>query len=135
MKERKKVLAAMSAGVDSSVVAALLREAGYEVTGIAMRISQKAPAIENAKKVARLLKFRHIVVDLRNALEKFVIQDFCLNYLSGKTPNPCIICNQYLKFGYLFNKAKTLGADFLRPGIIAGFGVGKTIFTSARRRI
>jgi tRNA-specific 2-thiouridylase len=125
-----KVVVAMSGGVDSSVAAALLREEGYQVIGITMQVwpSDKRPdevkfggccgigAVEDAKKVAYRLGIPHYVVNFRDIFARRVIADFCQEYSLGRTPNPCIRCNQYLKFDALLAKARELGADFVATG-------------------
>ncbi|MDD2679359.1 MAG: tRNA 2-thiouridine(34) synthase MnmA [Candidatus Omnitrophica bacterium] len=123
----KRVIVGMSGGVDSSVAAALLKEQGYEVIGITMCFNL-APAgrkksgccslrgVEDAQRVAHKLGIRHYVLNMRKALEERVIRYFCKEYLSGRTPNPCIVCNQYLKFGELLDKARSLDAEFLATG-------------------
>lgn len=128
MRGRKeRVVAAMSGGVDSSTAAALLKEGGYEVIGLTICFNledsgRKRPAccsrqaIEDARRVAHRLKIRHYVVNMRKALDEFVIEDFCRQYLQGRTPNPCVRCNQYIKFGLLLQKALSLGAKFLATG-------------------
>jgi tRNA-specific 2-thiouridylase len=121
----------MSGGVDSSVAALLLKEAGFEVIGITMcfnlpDIISKRPrccglqGIEDARRVAHKLNIRHYVLNMRNALQEKVIDDFCSEYLKGRTPNPCVRCNQYLKFGTLLKKARMLGAGYLATGHYAG---------------
>lgn len=122
----------MSGGVDSSVAAALLKEKGFEVIGVTMCFSAyggnledpvrkktgccSRQGIEDARRVAHKLGIRHYVVNMQKALEERVIQDFCREYLLGRTPNPCVLCNQYLKFGALLDKAKALDAQFLATG-------------------
>jgi len=122
---RKRVVAAMSGGVDSSVAAAVLKERGFEVIGITMQIWERSrdwggccgtDNIEDAKKVAYRLGISHYVLDFREIFREKVIADFCEEYKQGRTPNPCIRCNQYVKFGALFKKAKELGADYVVTG-------------------
>lgn len=123
-----RVAVAMSGGVDSSVAAALLKNKGYEVIGVTMCFSLKADterkkpgccsisSIDDAQRVAQKLGIKHYVLNMRKALEELVVSDFCAQYLSGRTPNPCVICNQRLKFGELLKKADALGAQFLATG-------------------
>ena len=126
MKNRR-VVVAMSGGVDSSVAAALLQKQGYEVIGITMCFNlpdaaTKKPrccglkGIEDARRVADKLGIRHYVLNMQKALEEKVIREFCLEYLSGRTPNPCVRCNQYVKFAALLKKALSLGAQYLATG-------------------
>jgi tRNA-specific 2-thiouridylase len=125
MKER--VVIAMSGGVDSSVAAAILKKEGYEVIGLTMCFNlpdapRKKPAccgiqgIEDARRVAHKLGIRHYVLNMQKALKDKVIDDFCSEYLNGRTPNPCVRCNQYLKFDILLKKALALGAECLATG-------------------
>lgn len=114
-----KIAVAMSGGVDSSVAAAWLKQAGHEVFGVTMRLTDSENnnlAIADAEKVARQLDIPHHVIDLREAFSRLIIDDFCRGYASGNTPNPCVLCNRYIKFGSLREKAKGLGADFLATG-------------------
>jgi len=117
----------MSGGVDSSVAAALLKKQGYEVIGITMCFNlpeslKKRPVccgmqgIEDARRVAHKLGIRHYVLNMQKDLEKWVIKDFFKEYLKGRTPNPCVRCNQYLKFDLLLKKALSLDARFLATG-------------------
>ncbi len=115
----KKVLIAMSGGVDSSVAAALLVEEGYEVIGVTMRIWR---SVEDAKNVAKRLRISHYTLNLEKEFEQRVIKKFCLEYSNGRTPNPCIICNQRIKFDNLLKKASAIGADFIATGHYARVG-------------
>jgi tRNA-specific 2-thiouridylase len=130
-KRKKKVLVAMSGGVDSSVAAALLKERGYEVIGLTMDIfdipkefsSEKnlssccgRGAKTDAIRVAAQLGISHYVIDLRKSFRDTVIAYFCEEYKKGRTPNPCIRCNRFIKFDALWRRAKNLGADFLATG-------------------
>lgn len=105
----------MSGGVDSSVAAALLKEQGYDVIGITMRLTELDKGAE-AKKIADGLDIPHLSVDFRDVFKKQVVDDFIKEYKHGRTPNPCIRCNQFIKFDYLHQKAKELGAEFVATG-------------------
>ncbi|MBI4972803.1 MAG: tRNA 2-thiouridine(34) synthase MnmA [Candidatus Omnitrophica bacterium] len=124
---KKRVVVAMSGGVDSSVAAALLKKEGYEVIGITMCFNLSEPAkrkpiccgmqaIDDARGVAHKLGIRHYVLNMQQELEKWVIRNFCQEYLRGRTPNPCVRCNQYIKFAALLKKALGLGAGYLATG-------------------
>jgi tRNA-uridine 2-sulfurtransferase len=136
-KRAQRVVVAMSGGVDSSVAAALLKEQGYEVIGLTMCFSAVGgPAfggnfldletdkpsccglagIEDARRVCQKLGIRHYVINLNKDFSRQVIQNFYQEYLGGRTPNPCVRCNQFIKFGILLKKAINLGAQFLATG-------------------
>ena len=117
----KKALIAMSGGVDSSVAAAKMVEAGYDCLGVTMRLHDgencgAAKEAEDAKKIADTLGFPFAVADLRGEFAKQVIDRFVSAYEVGDTPNPCIECNRYLKFGALMDYAKEQGCDLLVTG-------------------
>ncbi|MDD5108438.1 MAG: tRNA 2-thiouridine(34) synthase MnmA [Candidatus Omnitrophica bacterium] len=134
---KKFVAVAMSGGVDSSVAAALLKKQGHEVVGLTMcfsaaggpafggnsfELETKKPSccgltgIEDARRVCQKLGIRHYVINLDKDFSRDVIQDFYQEYLNGRTPNPCVRCNQFIKFGILLKKALNLGAKFLATG-------------------
>lgn len=127
----RKVVVAMSGGVDSSVAAAILKDSGYEVTGITMNLfslpgkicrSEELRsccgrrAVEDAHRVAIHLGIPHYVVDLRKEFEAAVIADFAREYRRGRTPNPCIRCNERIKFRLFLQRARRLGADYIATG-------------------
>ncbi len=109
----------MSGGVDSSVAALLLKEAGYEVVGIHMRLWD-SPGFDDqahrAEDICRALDIPYHQVDLQKEFESSVVDYFCREYQRGRTPNPCVACNQLIKFGILLDKALFLGADYLATG-------------------
>jgi tRNA-specific 2-thiouridylase len=124
---KNRVVVAMSGGVDSSVAAAILQAKGFEVIGLTMCLNLAeaggrrpaccgVAAIEDARRVAHKLGIRHYVVNMGKALEEKVIADFLSEYLAGRTPNPCVRCNQFIKFGVLLEKALSLGAQYLATG-------------------
>ncbi len=126
----KRVVIGMSGGVDSSVAAALLKEKGYEVIGLTMQlwngeetdgsISEGTccshSAAEDAKFVCDRLGIDHYVMDFRKDFKEYVIDYFVNEYKSGRTPNPCIACNKFLKFDAMLKRAELLGADFIATG-------------------
>ncbi len=114
----------MSGGVDSSVAAALLIEDGYEVIGLTMRLwddktkdgESECSAVSDARAVCEKLGIRHVVADFRESFRENVIEYFVSEYQIGRTPNPCIVCNKFLKFDEMLKCAEELGADYIATG-------------------
>jgi tRNA-uridine 2-sulfurtransferase len=127
-KNQKTILIGLSGGVDSSVSAALLKQQGYEVIGVTMKLwsknsiakrqkvgcygSESENNVLEAKKAAQILGISHIVVDVSKEFEKYVLTYFKKEYLAGRTPNPCVKCNQKIKFGYVIKKISDMGVKF-----------------------
>jgi len=114
----KRVLIGMSGGVDSSVAAYLLQKEGYEVIGVTFDLFDKEEdsSIEDAKKVCSMLGIEHYVISLKNEFKNHVINHFITSYKNGETPNPCVECNKYLKFGILWDRAQALGCQYIATG-------------------
>ena len=129
MPNEKRVAVAMSGGVDSAATAALLKDQGYQVIGLTMRLWQQAPhlaantraccaseEVYDARRVAQTLDIPFYVVDLESEFTQQVVEKTLAAYDAGRTPNPCVLCNQYLKFDHLLKKSAELGATFLATG-------------------
>jgi tRNA-specific 2-thiouridylase len=128
LRKGERILAAMSGGVDSSVMAALLQRAGYDVIGVSMQLFEKAVGLDStgkcctlddfqdARRVAHEFGFPHYVMDFESRFRDTVIEGFIQGYLDGETPSPCIRCNQHLKFSALVELADFLGARYVATG-------------------
>jgi tRNA-uridine 2-sulfurtransferase len=124
---KQKVVVAMSGGVDSSVAAALLKEQGYDVTGMMLRLWSEPgkedtnrcctpDSMAQARRVAGILDIPFYVIDAKDVFRETVVEYFLSGYSRGDTPNPCLICNQKIRWTFLLNHALALGAEFMATG-------------------
>ncbi|MDR2970357.1 MAG: tRNA 2-thiouridine(34) synthase MnmA [Bacteroidales bacterium] len=124
-----KILIALSGGVDSSVAAFLLQQAGYEVIGITLKMwsyektyhnkaysQSDSDFIEEAQNLAKRLHIEHHIIDIQDDFERLIINNFIDEYFAGRTPNPCVLCNPTMKFGIMFYYAKQLGCEKVATG-------------------
>ena len=125
-----KVVVGMSGGVDSSVAAWLLKEQGYDVIGVTMQIWQDEEntvqeenggccglsAVDDARRVAAAIGIPYYVMNFKDEFQKSVIEYFTKEYLAGRTPNPCIACNRYVKWEALLQRSLAIGADYIATG-------------------
>jgi len=130
MSKKGKVLVAMSGGIDSTVTALLLHEEGYEVIGITMKTWDYAnsggnkketgccslDSINDARKVAVDCGFHHFIVDIREEFGNYVIDNFVDEYIAGRTPNPCVLCNTHIKWDAMLRRADALDCEFIATG-------------------
>ena len=137
--ERKRVVVAMSGGVDSSVAALILKKAGYDVVGVTMKLysldNQDLPSyyrgcctvddVEDARRVCHRLAVPHYVFNVEREFQSFVIDYFCSEYQKGRTPHPCIACNDRIKFSFLLQRAYVLSANYIATGHYARIEAGE----------
>lgn len=130
MSRKGKVLVAMSGGIDSTVAAVMLHNEGYEVIGITMKTWDYATSggskketgccsldsINDARQVAVEVGFPHYIIDIRNEFGDYVIDNFVDEYLAGRTPNPCVLCNTHIKWEALIKRADAMGCDYIATG-------------------
>lgn len=130
MSKNGKILVAMSGGIDSTVTALLLHEAGYEVIGVTMKTWDYASSgsskketgccnldsLQDARRVAVDMGFHHFILDIREEFGEAVIENFVEEYMAGRTPNPCVLCNTHIKWNALLRRADTLDCEYIATG-------------------
>ena len=130
MSRKGRVLVAMSGGIDSTVAAMMLHEEGYEVVGITMKTWDYASSgssgketgccsldsINDARSVAVKMGFHHFIIDIREEFGDYVIDDFVDEYIAGRTPNPCVLCNTHIKWSALLKRADAMDCEFIATG-------------------
>jgi tRNA-specific 2-thiouridylase len=130
MSKKGRILVAMSGGIDSTVAAMMLHEEGYEVVGITMKTWDYATAggskketgccsldsINDARQVAVHMGFHHFIVDIREEFGDYVIDNFVEEYIAGRTPNPCVLCNTHIKWSALLKRADAMDCEFIATG-------------------
>jgi tRNA-specific 2-thiouridylase len=140
MSKKGRILVAMSGGIDSSVAAVMLHEQGYEVIGMTMKTWDYASAggskketgccsldsINDAREIAVSLGFPHYILDIRDEFGDYVINHFTDEYVNGRTPNPCVLCNTHIKWDALLRRADKLGCDYIATGHYANLRTENT---------
>lgn len=128
---KKRVLVAMSGGVDSATTAVLLKKWGFDVIGVTMQLWDYGDAeggccsaddVRDARRVAEQIGIKHYIVNYMDKFREFVVKDFINKYMDGKTPSPCVLCNEHMKFDFLMRRALELGADYMATGHYARIG-------------
>lgn len=117
-------MVAMSGGVDSSLAAYLLVKKGFDVQGVTMQLYPGADNVKRARTIAKILNIKHFAIDVNKEFKKKVISYFCHEYISGKTPNPCLCCNRFIKFGLVMDRMKNR-SQYFATGHYARIGYDK----------